>query len=196
MKKKLTVTIGIPAYNEEQNIKELLRCLLRQTKECYKLKKIFVISDGSTDATASLAVSLNNSLITVIEHKNRLGQQVAQNFLLGLNKSDILILLEADTLPLHDHVLDALVEPFTKTKSLKKPLGMVIGVPVPMFPKCLFEAILVQGSKIKNEIIFRWKKGNNIYVHSGHAMKALSKQFAKKLSILLTFLRMHLPIYL
>ncbi len=181
MKKKLSVTIGIPAYNEEKNIRELLRCLLKQSKKLYRLEKIIIVSDGSTDATVRFATSCDDPVVMVIEQKNRLGQQVVQNILLRLNKSDVIILAEADTLPLHDHVIDVLVKPFLRKKSVVNPLGMVIGVPVPMPPRGIFEAILVQSSKIKSNIIYRWKKGNNIYAHSGHTMKALSGGFAKKL---------------
>ncbi len=181
MKKKLTVTIGIPAYNEEKNIQHLLRCLLLQTRKYYTLSSIVVISDGSTDSTSSQANSVKSKLITVTEYKNRLGQQVAQNILLRSNKSDIVILLEADTLPLGKSVIDQLVLPFLQNNSLSQPLGMVIGISVPMKPRYFFEKILAQSSHIKSRIIFTWNSGKNIYVHSGHTMKALSKNAANTL---------------
>ena len=52
--KKLTVTIGIPAYNEEKNIGRLLRALLRQKTNGLSIKKIIVISDASTDKTSQI----------------------------------------------------------------------------------------------------------------------------------------------
>ena len=51
MRKKLTVTIGIPAYNEEANVRNLLVSLLAQKETNFKLQEIIVVSDGSTDKT-------------------------------------------------------------------------------------------------------------------------------------------------
>ena len=51
MVKKQTVTIGIPAYNEEQNIGVLLSKLLAQKQIHYKLKEILIYLDGSIDHT-------------------------------------------------------------------------------------------------------------------------------------------------
>ena len=52
MNKKLTVSVGIPAYDEEANIKSLLEAILQQRQENFILKSIIVVSDGSTDRTA------------------------------------------------------------------------------------------------------------------------------------------------
>jgi glycosyltransferase involved in cell wall biosynthesis len=48
MKKNMTVTIGIPAYNEAANITSLLMALLAQNTPNFKLESIIVASDGST----------------------------------------------------------------------------------------------------------------------------------------------------
>ena len=50
-KSKQTVTIGIPAHNEAENISYLLRSILRQKQRNYKLEKIIVVCDGCTDNT-------------------------------------------------------------------------------------------------------------------------------------------------
>lgn len=47
--KKLSVSVGIPAYNEEQNIASLIFGILKQKVNNITLKEIIVISDGSTD---------------------------------------------------------------------------------------------------------------------------------------------------
>lgn len=49
--KKLTVTIGIPAYNEEQNIGHLLVNIFNQSTSIAILDEIIIVSDGSTDNT-------------------------------------------------------------------------------------------------------------------------------------------------
>ena len=55
--KKLTVTIGIPAYNEEKNIGRLLKSLSNQKGDDFTLNEIVVLSDGSTDMTNEIVHS-------------------------------------------------------------------------------------------------------------------------------------------
>jgi len=51
MKKLITVSIGIPAYNEEANIGKLLSSLIKQKEAGFIIKEIIVVSDQSTDKT-------------------------------------------------------------------------------------------------------------------------------------------------
>ena len=46
-----SITIGIPAYNEEANIKYLLKLLLNQKIKNAAIHEVIVVSDGSTDGT-------------------------------------------------------------------------------------------------------------------------------------------------
>lgn len=178
--RKLTVTIGIPAYNEEANVKFLLENVLAQKFEsCVKLQEIIVLSDGSTDKTSGIAKSLKNPLIKVVESKNRLGQQVRQNQLISLFKGGVLVIIEADTLPYDNYTLNNLVAPFVKNNSPK--LGMVVGQAVSLPAKNLTEKIDSHGMKIKDNIFSEWRNGDNLYSTGGHAMKALSRNFASKL---------------
>lgn len=177
---KKTVTIGIPAYNEEANIKLLLQSLLAQKFEPrVKLLEITVISDGSIDKTVEVAKSVRHPLIKIIDSKNRLGQQVRQNQLTSLFKGDILIIIEADTLPSTNKTINTLVTPFLENKNSQ--LGMVNGQVVSLPTKTLVEKIDAQGMNIKHAIFSEWKKGDNVYVTGGHAMKALSRKFTEKL---------------
>src|SRR3989344_8939516 len=73
------VSIGIPAYNEEANIKNLLTALLAQKQENFELLEIIVISDGSDDNTVEQAKSLASEKISVIDGKDRKGQAQRQN---------------------------------------------------------------------------------------------------------------------
>ena len=54
-RKKLTVTIGIPAYNEQENISCLLRSIIKQKAWSYRLQSVVVVCDGSTDGTLGKA---------------------------------------------------------------------------------------------------------------------------------------------
>jgi glycosyltransferase involved in cell wall biosynthesis len=51
---KLTVTIGIPAYNEEKSISNLLDSIIEQTQKDYVLEKVIVACDGCTDKTSEV----------------------------------------------------------------------------------------------------------------------------------------------
>ena len=70
MAKKLSVSVGIPALNEELNIKQLLTAILRQEEDSFVLREIIVVSDGSTDETVALAKSIKDKRIRVINAGN------------------------------------------------------------------------------------------------------------------------------
>ena len=77
--KKPTVTIGIPAYNEEANIGVLLRAIVKQRETDFVLKKIIVVSDKSTDNTANEVKKIKDSRIKLIENRVRRGKVYNQN---------------------------------------------------------------------------------------------------------------------
>ena len=181
MKYKNTVTIGIPPYNEEANIKNLLESLLAQKQDNFKLLEIIVISDGSTDKTVAITKSLKSPLVKIMESKNRTGQQVRQNQLISMFRGDILIIIEADTLPYDNKTLNNLVAPFLKETMSE--VGMVIGRSIGLSARTLIEEIESYSIKIKDNLFSEWKDGDNLYSAGGHAMKALSRNFTAKLQI-------------
>lgn len=178
MKKKLTVSIGIPAYNEALNIRKLLNALLAQKQKSFTLREIIVVIDGATDNTEKIARSIRNPLVKCFGYKRRAGQQIRQNDILKRFTGDILVIIEADTLPYSSYTLEELVLPFCRSKSV----GMVVGQIVPLSPLNFYEKILYHGTIIKWKIFNAWKSGNNLYMSGGHAMKAIPRKYAKKLS--------------
>ena len=64
----MEITIGIPAYNEEKNISEIIKKLQKITK------KIIVCDDGSSDSTAKIAKEMG---VLVIQHGTNLGYGAA-----------------------------------------------------------------------------------------------------------------------
>lgn len=178
MKKKLTVSIGIPAYNEENDIKSLLDSVLSQTFQKSVLNEIIVVSDASTDRTNEIVRSYNDKRIKLIINRKRIGQQLSQNKILKVFKGNVLVLLEADTIPYDDMVIEALVDPLT---SKDKKLGMVVGVPEAVKPHSIYEKVLYHGSELKKNLFGRWRNGDNLFTCGGHSMKALSRDFCKVL---------------
>lgn len=177
---KLNLSIGIPAFNEEGNIAHLINSVLAQRQSSFNLLEIIVIADGSQDKTVSIVRKFKNPRIKLVVGKKRLGQQFRQNQILKLYKGDVLIILEADILLYNDRSLGELVKPFLRKKFKK--LGMVVGIPIAVKPKTFLEKILYHGSHLKTNVFKHWKNGKNLYVCGGHSMKALSRDFTKKLS--------------
>ena len=86
----MDITIGIPAYNEEKNISEIIKKLQKITN------KIIVCDDGSSDSTAKIAKEMG---ALVIQHETNLGYGAAIRsiFLKAREeKSEFLITLDSD----------------------------------------------------------------------------------------------------
>ena len=86
----MEITIGIPAYNEEKNISEIIKKLQKITN------KIIVCDDGSSDSTAKIAKELG---VLVVQHETNLGYGAAIRsiFLKAREeKSEFLITLDSD----------------------------------------------------------------------------------------------------
>lgn len=130
MSKKTTVTILVPAYNEEKNIRQLLSALLVQKTEDFVVENIIVVSDGSTDNTVRYVHDIKDDRISVIDSSKRLGKVKRLNESYRKNKSDILAQFDADVLPKDENTLANLIEPFQSDKAL----SIVYGNPVPVMP--------------------------------------------------------------
>src|SRR3989344_6887678 len=106
-----TVSIGMPAYNEEANIGYLLRDLLAQKTGKIKIEKIIVNSDGSTDKTASEVRKVKSKKIILINNKKRTGRAFRQNQMMRKTDSDVLVLIDADTLIKDKNFLEKISTP-------------------------------------------------------------------------------------
>lgn len=177
--KKLTVSIGIPAYNEAANIRQLLVNLLAQKQVDFQLKEIIVITDGCTDDTVKIIKSIKNKLINLHIGNTRIGQQLRQNQIIKASKGSVLVIIEGDTLLENEYTLEKLVKPFIDNKDRK--LGMVVGNDYAVSPKTFFEKIVFNSDQFKHEIFDRLNNGINIYTTGGHSMRAFPKEFTKYL---------------
>lgn len=118
-KKMITVSIGIPAYNEAANIKNMLEALLAQKQKSFVVKDITVISDASSDATDMIVTRMQkqSSVIKLLKKKQRKGKYFRVNQLFHLCKSDVQIILDADLAPVGDEFLEKLVTSLIADKS-------------------------------------------------------------------------------
>lgn len=177
--KKLTVSIGIPAYNEEANIKQLLTSLLAQKHTNFNLKEIIVFTDGCTDDTVKKIKSIKNKNINLHVGNTRMGQQIRQNQILKLYKGNVLVIIEADTLPHDEYTISELIKPYLN-KDFSK-VGMVVGFDQDVEPKTFFEKIIHNNNKLKQQIFENVNWGINIYTTGGHSMRALSRSLTKQI---------------
>lgn len=84
-----SITVVIPAYNEESTIGDTIQAV----KELKNINKIIVVNDGSTDKTAEIAKSWD---IELIDLKINRGKGGAMNSSLPYINSDIVVFLDAD----------------------------------------------------------------------------------------------------
>lgn len=170
MKKKLTLTIAIPAYNEEANIAQLLNDIAKQKITLAKLEKILVVSDGSTDQTAINALSTKVSTLEVITHIERKGVAYRQNEIFSLTHSEIIVLFNGDIRIYDKNCVDKLIQPITQNQADCTSCNLVA-----QNPKTFIENILAVSMKVKTEIFEDYHHGDNIYTCHGTA-RALSKK--------------------
>ncbi len=169
--KPFTVTIGIPAYNEEANIAFLLEDLLRQEEEGFSLDRIFVYSDGSSDETNSIVRSNSDARVELIVGPGRLGQSTGQNVIIEKTKSDCLVLINADMQVDDARFIEKLTRPIAEEKA-----DLTSSDLRPLPPRGFFESVLETGFHLKNILFESFLDGNNFYTCHG-AARAFSRRF-------------------
>lgn len=180
--KKVTVTVGIPAYNEEANIGKLLKSILSQKQDNFVLEKIIVVSDQSTDKTDEIVKSFKDKRIKLVRTRKRSGKALNQNKMVRLSNSDILIIIDADVLPINNRVFNNLIKPFEKSENI----GIVGGKVTPLPSTTFFEKILSLSTLFKQEVYESMGTRNNLYLCHGR-LRAFSKDFYRTLSWQPTF---------
>ncbi len=173
--RKPTVTIGIPAYNEEANIKSLLKSLLSQRQSNFSLKEIIVISDGSTDRTVKEAKKVSDERVKVIEGIERRGQAYRQNEICSRANADFLVLLNADILIKNNSFFIKIM----KASQNKKNVGIIVSRAVTLPPSSFIGKILEWHAAWKRKL-YEQINNDNIYLNHG-LMRTFPKRVYKKL---------------
>ncbi len=171
---KLTLTIGISALNEAANIQNLLRNLLIQNQTNFELAEIIVVSDGSTDATVQKASELNNPKIKIVDNKTRGGKLTRVNDIIDMAQSDIIAIIDADTLPTSADTFNYLLEPFVQDPETVYVSGELVAVK----PSTFIEKAVLVSRSVWDKIRITLKNGKSIYTVHG-ALYAFKKDFAK-----------------
>jgi cellulose synthase/poly-beta-1,6-N-acetylglucosamine synthase-like glycosyltransferase len=92
-KENLTISAIIPAFNEERNISRTLESLLDQSK---KLERVIVVDDASSDRTSKIVEGYKDAIL--LKNASRLGKAESINRALGQVYSDLVLIVDADTI--------------------------------------------------------------------------------------------------
>lgn len=125
-------TIGICAYNEENNIGKTIESVYVQKLDGFIRDKVIVVSSASTDRTDEIVRSLqaDHPDLELIVQEKREGKNSAINCFLDSKKTEIVVILNADNNIGGEESLQKLLEPFRDPK-----IGIVGGHPVPLNSK-------------------------------------------------------------
>ncbi len=177
MNKQIQVTIGIPAYNEEKNIQNVLSGILAQNQTSWKLKEVFVICDGCTDKTAKKAREVERNVITVIDDGLRKGKTERLNELFKMVQGEVLIMFDGDIAFSNTDVITNLLQPFEDTKVM-----LVGGNSRPFTPKTFVEKAVYSTFTVFYESRKRIRKGHNVFGATGSILAA-RQTFIKNITI-------------
>ncbi|EKD64428.1 MAG: glycosyl transferase family protein [uncultured bacterium] len=175
--KKISVSVGIAAYNSERNIAHILTSLLKQKTDNYDFEKIVIHSDASTDRTVDIVKKFDSQKIKIINNKNRKGFAGSVKKLLETIQSDIIVLLNDDIEIRDVRLISKLINPFLYEKNL----GLVCGNPQPLPPTNFIERAAVASSYTHDRMRKYIKNGNSKYSSDGKIM-VLSRELVKKIN--------------
>jgi cellulose synthase/poly-beta-1,6-N-acetylglucosamine synthase-like glycosyltransferase len=99
-KKKYTISVLVPAWNEEETIQKTIEAIYEID---YKLTEVIVINDGSTDKTAEIVKRLQKKYdsLKIINKKNS-GKGDSLNQGIKIAKGELVVVVDADSYPAKD----------------------------------------------------------------------------------------------
>lgn len=173
-----TVTVGIPAHNEAENLPYVLQSVLRQKGADILVERIIVMSDGSTDGTEAIAreFSERDGRVELVADGERRGKITRLNELCRMNRSDFLVFLDADVVFESDADLEEMIRTFGDDPDVM----VVAAHEIPVQADTLVGRINVAGSRLWDETRLFVNGGSHIHNLRGSA-SALRKSFADTL---------------
>lgn len=173
-----SVTVAIPAYNEENNIGHLLRQIATQKENEIRIVEILVYSDGSSDQTVSSARAVQDERIRVIDGGLRKGVNAALNVLVRQAKGDFLALLNADIVLANPACIEEMVAPLLQDSTIGLSSAVVDSLPA----KTYFERVMKVSHTFKLAMYeASFPTGDTPYLCHGRA-RSFSRSFYEKIS--------------
>lgn len=113
LERKLRCSVGVTAYNEEQNIGPLLEALVDQHLHDVEIAEIIVVASACTDKTVPIVREFmaRDSRVKLIEQPKREGKTSAVNQFIAAAQTDICVLESGDTIP-HEYAVEHMVRMF------------------------------------------------------------------------------------
>ncbi len=165
----ITVTIGIPAYNEAVTLPRLLRDIARQQTKQVQITQVMVVSDGSTDETAQIARAYTSYPVAVHEQQ-REGKAAAVNYIFSHATTDVVVIFDADVRLPGDMTLERLIA------RMKETGADLVGARVDyQKPTTYFQKILAASCDMKERMFSQMDGGDTIYTCHGRA-RAFSRR--------------------
>ncbi len=163
-----TVMIGIPVYNESENILALLASIFRQQQQNWKLDRILIISDGSTDETVKILYQflVKHKMIQIINHRRRIGKAARLNEIYARNRSDYLLSLDGDIVFGGTRDIEEMIEVAKRDQNTQLVAGQHRSVGV---PRTLFQFISHTNYDLWTNIRSGMHSGDSIYNVYGSA---------------------------
>ncbi|OGE07925.1 hypothetical protein A3I53_04520 [Candidatus Curtissbacteria bacterium RIFCSPLOWO2_02_FULL_40_13b] len=174
--KKFTLTIGIPAHNEEGNIRNMIESVLKQKGPSFKLEEIIVVLDGCTDNTLKIVreIAAKNNIVKVFSDGKRTGKAKRLNQIFRLNKSQLIGTFDADIVLERDCELELMVRNFLKDDKVK----VVAARQLPIHATSLMGRFSNASFMMLQTAAMLWRNGNNIHLLQGSA-SIIKSSFAK-----------------
>ncbi len=128
LERKLPCSVGVTAYNEEQNIGPLLEALVDQHLHDVEIAEIIVVASACTDKTVPIVREFmaRDPRVKLIEQPKREGKTSAVNQFIAAAQTDICVLESGDTIP-HEYAVEHMVRIFADPN-----VGMVGAHKVPV----------------------------------------------------------------
>ncbi len=176
MKTLATVSIGIPAHNEEGSILRLINDLLKQRAKTFVLNSIDIYTDGCTDKTAALVGTYAKSHKKVVLHHDgkRVGKPARLNQFFKESSADIVVALDADIIPENNFLIENLIKPFIDNPQT----ASVSGKALPHSPKTPSEHIAMSMFRVWERTTRR--SGEKMFLCEG-SVRAFSRSLYERM---------------
>lgn len=132
--RELECSVGVMAYNEEDNIADALDSILGQKLTAGHIAELIVVASGCEDRTGAIVADIarHDPRVLLIEQDRREGKASAINLFISAVRSPVLVMVGADML-VKDGTFDALLRHFEDAA-----VGMVGGHPTPVNSEATF----------------------------------------------------------
>lgn len=174
-----SVAIAVCAYNEAKNIRAFLESVLMQNTSGYRLQKIVVVSDGSTDGTVAIAkeIQRSNPIIEIIDHRRRIGKSSHLNRIYKNLRSDFFIQTDADVIFADRYVVQRMVKPL-QANSVSMTCGNPLPLPASTYTESAYGLAFRSISKTHKAL----RGGQNAFIADGRIL-AYRSDFIKKVTV-------------